>query len=86
METIHVTFDELTTMASEKFSSGPELQIMTPATSSSGLVPNLVPQQPFNPPTRNYWDRLFQPMFDEYFNTPSSAISPIPVAGSPRAV
>ncbi|GJW13645.1 hypothetical protein Tco_0017778 [Tanacetum coccineum] len=44
METIHVMFDELTTMASEQFSSGPEPQLMTPATSSSGLVPNLVPQ------------------------------------------
>ncbi|GKD09282.1 retrovirus-related pol polyprotein from transposon TNT 1-94 [Tanacetum coccineum] len=33
METIHVTFDELTAMASEKFSSGPGLQSMTPATS-----------------------------------------------------
>ncbi|GJS71289.1 retrovirus-related pol polyprotein from transposon TNT 1-94 [Tanacetum coccineum] len=35
IETIHVTFDELTTMASEQFSSGPELHSMTPATSSS---------------------------------------------------
>ncbi|GJU55935.1 retrovirus-related pol polyprotein from transposon TNT 1-94 [Tanacetum coccineum] len=35
IETIHVTFDELTTMASEQFSSGPGLQFMTPATSSS---------------------------------------------------
>ncbi|GJS60175.1 retrovirus-related pol polyprotein from transposon TNT 1-94 [Tanacetum coccineum] len=34
-ETIHVTFDELTTMASEQFSSGPGLQYMTPATSST---------------------------------------------------
>ncbi|GJX65246.1 retrotransposon protein, putative, unclassified [Tanacetum coccineum] len=56
METIHVTFDELTTMASEQFSSGPGLQSMTPGTSSSGLVPNPVPQQHFNPPTRNDWD------------------------------
>ncbi|GKD37947.1 retrovirus-related pol polyprotein from transposon TNT 1-94 [Tanacetum coccineum] len=47
---------------------------MTPATSSSGIVPKPVPQQPFNPPTRNDWDRLFQPMFDEYFNTPSTTI------------
>ncbi|GKB63264.1 gag-pol polyprotein, partial [Tanacetum coccineum] len=46
IETIHVTFDELTTMASEQFSSGPGLQVMTPATSSSGLVPNIIPQQP----------------------------------------
>ncbi|GKD89747.1 hypothetical protein Tco_1365254, partial [Tanacetum coccineum] len=40
-------------------SSGPGLQLMTPRTSSSGLVPNPVPQQPFNPPTRKDWDRLF---------------------------
>ncbi|GJY66061.1 integrase, catalytic region, zinc finger, CCHC-type containing protein [Tanacetum coccineum] len=42
-ETINVTFDELTTMASEQFSSGPGLHFMTPGTSSSGLY--------FNPPT-----------------------------------
>ncbi|GKB03604.1 retrovirus-related pol polyprotein from transposon TNT 1-94 [Tanacetum coccineum] len=34
-ETIHVTFDELTTMASEQFSSGPGLHYMTPTTSST---------------------------------------------------
>ncbi|GJU91717.1 retrovirus-related pol polyprotein from transposon TNT 1-94 [Tanacetum coccineum] len=33
IETIHVTFDELTTMASEQFSSRPGLHSMTPATS-----------------------------------------------------
>ncbi|GJU24024.1 retrovirus-related pol polyprotein from transposon TNT 1-94 [Tanacetum coccineum] len=62
------------------------LQSMTPATSSLGLVPNPVPQQPFNPPTRNNWDRLFQPMFDEYFKPPSSVVSLVPVAAAPRAV
>ncbi|GKC83517.1 retrovirus-related pol polyprotein from transposon TNT 1-94, partial [Tanacetum coccineum] len=46
-KTIHVTFDELTTMASEQFSSGPGLQYMTPATSSTGLVSNPISQQPF---------------------------------------
>ncbi|GJU48230.1 retrovirus-related pol polyprotein from transposon TNT 1-94 [Tanacetum coccineum] len=30
IETIHVTFDELTTMASEQFSSGPGPQLLTP--------------------------------------------------------
>ncbi|GJS43360.1 retrovirus-related pol polyprotein from transposon TNT 1-94 [Tanacetum coccineum] len=80
METIHVTFDELTVMASEQFSSGVGLQLMTPATSSSGLVPNPITQQPFNPPMRNDWDRLFQPMFNEYFNPPLSVVSPVPVA------
>ncbi|GJZ47481.1 retrovirus-related pol polyprotein from transposon TNT 1-94 [Tanacetum coccineum] len=71
IETIHVTFDELTAMASEQFSSGPGLHSMTPATSSSGLVPNPVSQQPCIPPPRDDWDRLFQPMFDEYFTPPS---------------
>ncbi|GJS15508.1 retrovirus-related pol polyprotein from transposon TNT 1-94 [Tanacetum coccineum] len=57
METILVMFDELTSMASEQFSSEPGPQLMTPATSNLGLVPNPVPQQPFNPPTRNDWDQ-----------------------------
>ncbi|GJR16880.1 retrovirus-related pol polyprotein from transposon TNT 1-94 [Tanacetum coccineum] len=53
IETIHVTFDELTAMASEQFSSGLGLQCMTPATSSSGLVLNPVSQQPCIPPNRD---------------------------------
>ncbi|GKC37675.1 retrovirus-related pol polyprotein from transposon TNT 1-94 [Tanacetum coccineum] len=47
IETIHVDFDELTALASKQLSSGPGLQSMTPVTSSSGLVPNTIPQQPF---------------------------------------
>ncbi|GKC98258.1 hypothetical protein Tco_1168533 [Tanacetum coccineum] len=47
IETIHVTFDELTDMASEQFNLGPVPHSMTPATSISGLVPNPVSQQPF---------------------------------------
>ncbi|GJY31942.1 retrovirus-related pol polyprotein from transposon TNT 1-94 [Tanacetum coccineum] len=86
METIHVMFDELTAMAFEQFSSGPGLQFMTPETANSGLVPNPVPQKHCNPPNRDDWDCLFQPMFDEYFNPPLSAISPVPVAAAPRAV
>ncbi|GJX48603.1 hypothetical protein Tco_0273793 [Tanacetum coccineum] len=58
---------------------------MTPATSSSGLVSNPIPQQPCNPPQRDDWDLLFQPMFDEYFNPPTIAISPVLVANAPRA-
>ncbi|GJX57403.1 retrovirus-related pol polyprotein from transposon TNT 1-94 [Tanacetum coccineum] len=65
---------------------GPGLQFMTPATSSSRLVPNTIPQQPCIPPPRDDWDRLFQPMFDEYFNSPTIAVSPVPVADAPRAV
>ncbi|GJW57829.1 retrovirus-related pol polyprotein from transposon TNT 1-94 [Tanacetum coccineum] len=47
IETIHVDFDKMMAMAFEQLSSGPGLQIMTPATSSSGLVTNPIPQQPF---------------------------------------
>ncbi|GJR95434.1 retrovirus-related pol polyprotein from transposon TNT 1-94 [Tanacetum coccineum] len=86
IETIHVTFDELTAMASKQFSSGPDLQGMTPATSSSGLVPNPVSQQPCIPPNRDDWDLLFQPMFDEYFTPPSNAVSQVQEAVAPRAV
>ncbi|GKB73098.1 hypothetical protein Tco_0934510 [Tanacetum coccineum] len=86
METIHVTFDELTAMAFEQFSSGPAPQLMTPGTLSSGLVPNLIPQPPFVPPTKNDWDILFQPMFDEFFNPPPSFVSLVPVAATLRPV
>ncbi|GKE28761.1 retrovirus-related pol polyprotein from transposon TNT 1-94 [Tanacetum coccineum] len=86
METIHVMFNELTAMASKQFGTGPGLQVITPVTSSSRLVPNLIPQQPCNPPNRDDWDRLFQLMFDEYFNPPTIAVSPVPVAAAPRAV
>ncbi|GJR68011.1 hypothetical protein Tco_0014076 [Tanacetum coccineum] len=59
---------------------------MTPATSSLGLVTNPIPQQPCNPPPRDDWDCLFQPMFDEYFNPLTIIVSLVPVANAPRAV
>ncbi|GKB39681.1 retrovirus-related pol polyprotein from transposon TNT 1-94 [Tanacetum coccineum] len=86
MEIIHVTFDELTIMASEQFSSRHAPQLMTPGTLSSGLVPNPIPQPPYVPPTKNDWDILFQPMFDELFNPPPSVVSPIPVVVAARPV
>ncbi|GKA44513.1 hypothetical protein Tco_0737237 [Tanacetum coccineum] len=52
-------------------SSGPGLHYMTPATPSTGLVSNPVSQQPCILPNTNDWIRLFQPMFDEYFNPPT---------------
>ncbi|GKE12544.1 hypothetical protein Tco_1416095 [Tanacetum coccineum] len=67
-------------------SSGPELHSLTPTTSSSGLVPNTVSQQPCIPPNRDDWDHLFQPMFDEYFNPPSITITLVQDAATPRAV
>ncbi|GJR96273.1 retrovirus-related pol polyprotein from transposon TNT 1-94 [Tanacetum coccineum] len=81
-KTIHVTFDELTIMASEQFSSRPKLHYMTPATSSKGLVLNPVSQQPCILPDRDDWDHLFQPMFDEYFNPPTIVVSPVQEAAA----
>nr|GEW03278.1 integrase, catalytic region, zinc finger, CCHC-type, peptidase aspartic, catalytic [Tanacetum cinerariifolium] len=71
-ETIHVDFDELTTMASEQRSSGPALNEMTPATISSGLMPKPSSLTPYVPPSRNDWDLLFQPLFDELLTPPPS--------------
>ncbi|GJW52701.1 retrovirus-related pol polyprotein from transposon TNT 1-94 [Tanacetum coccineum] len=41
---------------------------------------------PYVPPTKNDWDLLFQPMFDEYFNPLPSVVSPVPTATAPRPV
>nr|GEU56545.1 hypothetical protein [Tanacetum cinerariifolium] len=46
IETIHVDFDELTAMDFEQSSLEPALHEMTPATPSSGLVPNPPPSAP----------------------------------------
>nr|GFC81293.1 hypothetical protein [Tanacetum cinerariifolium] len=72
METIHVDFDELTAMASEQSSSGPALNDMTSGTISSGLVQKSSSSASYVPPSRNDWDLLFQPMFDELLNPPPS--------------
>ncbi|GJZ51925.1 retrovirus-related pol polyprotein from transposon TNT 1-94 [Tanacetum coccineum] len=65
-------------MASEHSSLGPALHEMTPATISSGLMPNPPPSTPFVPPSRTDWDLLFQPLFDELLNPPSSVDNPAP--------
>ncbi|GJT83845.1 retrovirus-related pol polyprotein from transposon TNT 1-94 [Tanacetum coccineum] len=83
IETIHVDFDELTAMASEHSSSGPALHEMTPATISSGLVPNPHPSTPFVPPSRTDWDMLFQPLFDEFLNPSPSVDHPAPEVVAP---
>ncbi|GKC78685.1 retrovirus-related pol polyprotein from transposon TNT 1-94, partial [Tanacetum coccineum] len=86
IETIHVTFDELTAMASKQFSLGPGLHSITPATSSSGPVSNPVSQQPCIPPNRDDWDHLSHPMFDEYFNPPSIAVTPVQEVAAPDSI
>nr|GEZ76449.1 hypothetical protein [Tanacetum cinerariifolium] len=77
VETIHVDFDELTAMASEHSSSGPALNEMTPAIISLGLVQKSS-SPPYVPPSRNDWDLLFQPMFDELLNPPPSVVHQAP--------
>ncbi|GJS84470.1 hypothetical protein Tco_0751011 [Tanacetum coccineum] len=54
--------------------------------SSSGLVPDPIPQPPYVPPTKNDWDILFQPMFDEFFNPPPTVVSLVPVTAAPRPI
>ncbi|GKA27659.1 retrovirus-related pol polyprotein from transposon TNT 1-94 [Tanacetum coccineum] len=48
------------------------------------LVSNLPSPTPYVPPTKNVWDTLFQPMFDEYFNPPPSVASLVPTVDAPE--
>ncbi|GJX94882.1 putative ribonuclease H-like domain-containing protein [Tanacetum coccineum] len=75
IETIHVDFDELTAMASEHSSSGPALHEMTPATISSGLVPNPPPSTPVDHPAPEVIAPIAEvvaPVPDESTGSPSS--------------
>nr|GEY05088.1 retrovirus-related Pol polyprotein from transposon TNT 1-94 [Tanacetum cinerariifolium] len=85
IETIHVDFDELTTMGSEHSSSGPALNEMIPGTISSGLVQKSSPSTSYVPPSRNDWDLLFQPMFDELLNPSPSVVNQAPEVIAPIA-
>nr|GEU58629.1 integrase, catalytic region, zinc finger, CCHC-type, peptidase aspartic, catalytic [Tanacetum cinerariifolium] len=86
IETIHVDFDEPTTMASEQSSLELALHEMTHATLSSGLVLNPPHSALFVPPSRHEWDLVFQPVFDEFFSPPASVASPVPVEEAPAPV
>ncbi|GJR69155.1 integrase, catalytic region, zinc finger, CCHC-type containing protein [Tanacetum coccineum] len=87
METIHVTFDELTEQtAPVHSSSGPNPNLLTPRPISSGLVPNSAPAIPCVPPTNKDLELLFQPMFDEYFETPTGDHQMPHVPAVPTAV
>ncbi|GKE51027.1 putative ribonuclease H-like domain-containing protein [Tanacetum coccineum] len=88
-----IDLDELTAMDSKHNSLEPTLHEMTPATISSGLVPNPHPSTPFVPPSRTDWELLFQPLFDELLNPPSSVdcpalevIAPIAEVAAPEPV
>ncbi|GJX12252.1 hypothetical protein Tco_0202111 [Tanacetum coccineum] len=71
-------------MASEQSSSGPALYEMTLRIINSGLVQNPPSITPYVPPTKNNWDMLFQPMFDEHFNPPLSVVSLVHIVAAPR--
>nr|GEZ60354.1 hypothetical protein [Tanacetum cinerariifolium] len=51
---------------------GPTLNDMIPRTISSGLVQKPSSSTSYVPPSRNDWDLLFQPLFDELLNPPPS--------------
>nr|GEV76517.1 hypothetical protein [Tanacetum cinerariifolium] len=62
---------------------GLALHEMTPATISSGLMPEPTSSTPFVPPFRNKWDLLFQPLFDELLTPPRSVDPPAPEVIAP---
>nr|GFC73258.1 hypothetical protein [Tanacetum cinerariifolium] len=63
--------------------SGPALHEMTPVTISSGLVLKPTSSTLFVPLSRNEWDLLFQPLFDELFTPPPSVDPPGPEVIAP---
>ncbi|GKF14160.1 retrovirus-related pol polyprotein from transposon TNT 1-94 [Tanacetum coccineum] len=86
MEIIHVTFDELTEQTAPiHSSSGPTPNLLMPGPISSGLIPNSAPAIPYEPPTNKDLEMLFQPMFDEYFETPTGdhQMPHVPAAPTP---
>ncbi|GJS39498.1 retrovirus-related pol polyprotein from transposon TNT 1-94 [Tanacetum coccineum] len=71
-------------MACEQLSSGPGPKLLTPGIISSGLVPNITSLTPYVPPTKNDWEILFQPMFDEYLNPSSCVDLQVPIVIAPE--
>ncbi|GKE80234.1 hypothetical protein Tco_1550234, partial [Tanacetum coccineum] len=67
-------------------SAGPKIQCMTPTTPSSRLVPNPPPSASFVPPSRHEWDRVFKPVFDEFFSPLASVASLVPMEEAPTLV
>ncbi|GKF61906.1 hypothetical protein Tco_0181960 [Tanacetum coccineum] len=84
METIHVTFDELTGQTVPvHFSSGLAPNLLTLGPISSGLVPNSAPAIPYVPSTNKELELLFQLMFDEYFETSTGDHQRPPIPAAP---
>ncbi|GKC23002.1 retrovirus-related pol polyprotein from transposon TNT 1-94 [Tanacetum coccineum] len=88
METMNVTFDELSTMAFEQRSSKPGLQSMTSRQISSGLnltyAPSIITSQK---PTEHELDSLFEAMYHDYIGGQSSAATrTAPAAPAPQVL
>ncbi|GKD74611.1 retrovirus-related pol polyprotein from transposon TNT 1-94, partial [Tanacetum coccineum] len=62
----------------------PGTKLLTPGKISSGLVKNIPSSTSYVPPTKNDWEILFQPMFDEYLN-PLPCVDPqVPIVIAPE--
>nr|GFB11791.1 retrovirus-related Pol polyprotein from transposon TNT 1-94 [Tanacetum cinerariifolium] len=86
METMNVSFDDLSAMAFEQRSSKPGLQSMTSGQISSELdltyAPSTITKQQ---PTEGELDLLFEAMYDDYFGgQPSATVENVPPAQEPQ--
>nr|GFB23723.1 retrovirus-related Pol polyprotein from transposon TNT 1-94 [Tanacetum cinerariifolium] len=86
METMNVSFDELSIMAFEQRSSKPGLQCMTSGQISSGLdltyAPSTITTQQ---PTEGELYLLFEAMYDDYFGgQPSASVENVLTAQEPQ--
>nr|GFB26910.1 retrovirus-related Pol polyprotein from transposon TNT 1-94 [Tanacetum cinerariifolium] len=86
METMNVSFDELSAMAFEQRSSKPRLQSMTSGHISSGLdltyTPSTITMQQ---PSEGELDLLFEAMYDDYIGgQPSATARTVPPAQEPQ--
>nr|GEZ98838.1 Gag-Pol polyprotein [Tanacetum cinerariifolium] len=85
METMNVSFDELSTMTFKQRSSKPGLQSMTSGQISSGLdltyAPSTITTQQ---PTEGELDLLFEAMYDDYFGgQPLASVENVPPVQEP---
>ncbi|GKF47072.1 retrovirus-related pol polyprotein from transposon TNT 1-94, partial [Tanacetum coccineum] len=71
--------------AKADISPGPAHNLLTPGPISSRLVSNSPPAAPYVPPTNKELEILFQPIFDEYFETSmvDRLVPPAPAAQAP---
>ncbi|GJR74866.1 hypothetical protein Tco_0087231 [Tanacetum coccineum] len=88
METMNVTFDELSTMAFEQRSSKPRLQSMTSGQISSGLdltyASSIIKSQKL---TERELDLLFEAMYDDYIGgQPSAVPRTAPASSAPQVL